>query len=122
MPLTRDFRDTVKARAERDPAFRAALFEEAVQAIADGDLPTARILLRDVINATVGFARLGVTLGVGEKSLMRMYGPNGNPRADNLLATLAALRSHVGLDVRVKASATSARARKPTRGRAAIAA
>jgi DNA-binding phage protein len=122
MPLTRDFRDTVKARAERDPAFRAALFEEAVQAIADGDLPTARILLRDVINATVGFARLGVTLGVGEKSLMRMYGPNGNPRADNLLATLAALRLHVGLEVRVKASAVPGRARKPARGRAAIAA
>ena len=122
MPLTRDFRDTVKARAERDPTFRAALFEEAVQAIADGDLPTARILLRDVINATVGFAQLGEALGVGEKSLMRMYGPNGNPRADNLLATLAALRSHVGLNVRVKASATPAPAKKPARGRAAIAA
>lgn len=112
----------MKARAERDPAFRAALFEEAVQAIADGDLPTARILLRDVINATVGFAQLGEALGVGEKSLMRMYGPNGNPRADNLLATLAALRSHVGLNVRVKASATPAPAKKPARGRAAIAA
>ena len=122
MPLTRDFRDTVKARAERDPAFRAALFEEAVQAIADGDLPTARVLLRDVINATVGFAQLGEALGVGEKSLMRMYGPNGNPRADNLLATLAALRSHVGLEVRVKASATPERARKPARGRAEVAA
>ena len=62
------------------------------------------------------------TLGVGEKSLMRMYGPNGNPRADNLLAALAALRSHVGLEVRVKVSATSNRARKPARSRAAIAA
>ena len=122
MPLTRDFRETVKTRAERDPTFRAALFEEAVQAIADGDLPAARILLRDVINATVGFAQLGEALGVGEKSLMRMYGPNGNPRADNLLATLAALRSHVGLNVRVKASASTAPAKKPARGRAAIAA
>jgi DNA-binding phage protein len=123
MPLTRDFRETVKARAERDPAFRAGLFEEAVQAIADGDLPTARVLLRDVINATVGFARLGEALGVGEKSLMRMYGPNGNPRADNLLATLAALRSHVGLAVRVKASPAAGAARKrPARGRAAAAA
>src|SRR3712207_4968003 len=105
MPLTRDFRSTVKARAERDPAFRAALFEEAVQAVVEGDLPVARGLLRDVINATVGFAQLGQMLGVGEKSLMRMFRPKGNPRADNLLATLAALRANVEVDVRVKASA-----------------
>jgi DNA-binding phage protein len=122
MPLTRDFRNTVKARAERDPTFRAALFEEAVQAIVEGDLPVARILLRDVINATTGFKRLSKTLGVGEKSLMRMYGPNGNPRADNLLATLAALRSDAGVEVRGKASVVSRRVRKPTRARSAMAA
>lgn len=87
---------------------------------------TGALLLRghgSVINATVGFGRLGETLGV--KSLMRMCGPTGNPRADNLLATLAtlaALRSHVGLEVRVKASAVSDRARTPARSRAAIAA
>lgn len=121
MPLTRDFRDTVKARAELDPAFRAGLLQEALQAIVEGDLPAARVLLRDAINATVGFKRLGETLGVGEKSLMRMYGPNGNPRADNLLATIAALRSHVGLDVRVKASATASD-RKPSRRPATAAA
>jgi DNA-binding phage protein len=122
MPLTRDFRETVKARAERDPAFRVALFEEAVRALVEGDLPTARILLRDVINATIGFAQLAEALGIGEKSLMRMYGPTGNPRADNLLATLAALRAHVGVEVRVKASASPGRARKTAGARHAIAA
>jgi DNA-binding phage protein len=121
MPLTRDFRNTVKARAERDPAFRAALFEEAVQAVVEGDLPVARALLRDVINATVGFAQLSQALGLGEKSLMRMFGPNGNPRADNLLATLAALRANVGVEVQVKASAIPGR-RKAARPRPAIAA
>ncbi len=122
MPLTRDYRAGVKARADRDPAFRAALFEEAVQTILEGDLALAKAQLRNMINATVGFGQLGEALGIGEKSLMRMYGPNGNPRADNLLATLAALRSHVGLDVRVKATATPVRTRKPARGRAAVAA
>src|ERR1700693_1195951 len=78
MPLTRDFRETVKARADRDPEFRAGLYQEAVQAMLDGDCGTAKILLRDVINATVGFARLGSRINVPEKSLMRMFGPAGN--------------------------------------------
>lgn len=120
MPLTRDFRDTVKARADRDPAFRAGLLQEVLQAVADGDLPTARVLLRDAINATIGFKELGQALGVGEKSLMRMYGPRGNPRADNLLATLAHLRAANRVSVQVKAS--PAPERKPSRVRAAAAA
>lgn len=101
MPLTRDFRTTVKERADKDPDFRAALLQEAIQSIADGDLPTARALIRDVINATCGFKALSAKLGVGEKSLMRMYGPKGNPRADNLLATLAHLQSAAKLIFRV---------------------
>jgi DNA-binding phage protein len=120
MPLTRDFRETVKARAERDPAFRAGLLEEALQAVVDGDLPTARVLLRDAINATTGFKQLGQLLGIGEKSLMRMFGPKGNPRADNLLATLAHLRAAAHVSIQVKAS--PAPERKPNRARAPAAA
>lgn len=120
MPLTRDFRDTVKVRAERDPAFRAGLLQKALQAIADGDLPTARILLRDAINATTGFKQLGQMLGVGEKSLMRMYGPKGNPRAEHLLATLAQLRAATHVSIQIKASPV--RATRPNRARTAEAA
>ena len=103
MPLSRDFRETVKARADRDPAFRAGLYQEAVQAMLDGDFGTARILLRDVINATVGFARLGRRIGVPEKSLMRMFGPTGNPRAENLIAVMAALKDECRLSLTVHA-------------------
>lgn len=59
MALTRDFRETVKTRADRDQVFRAGLYQEALQALLDGDFGTAKILLRDVINATKGFAALG---------------------------------------------------------------
>jgi DNA-binding phage protein len=119
MPLTRDFRDTVKARVERDPAFRAALFREAVQAVVDGDLQTAKVLLRDYINATVGFSKLGRALDLPEKSLMRMYGPSGNPRADNLLATLAELKAQTRVTVRVDTAPVARRApaRKAAHGR-----
>jgi DNA-binding phage protein len=105
MSLSRSFRTTVRDRADRDPAFRAALYQEAVRAIMEGDLPTAKALLRDYINATVGFTHLGRALGIPVKSLMRMYGPNGNPRADNLLAALARLKADTGLAVQVDAIA-----------------
>lgn len=38
MPLTRSFRETVADRAKASPGFRAALVEEAMQALADGDV------------------------------------------------------------------------------------
>jgi DNA-binding phage protein len=104
MPLTRDFRDTVKARADRDPAFRAGLYQEAVQALLDGDFGTAKVLLRDVINATVGFARLSSRIDLPEKSLMRMFGPTGNPRAENLVAVVAALKDECHLSLTVHAA------------------
>ena len=103
MPLTRDFRETVMARAKRDPAFRAGLYQEALQAVVEGDLPTARVLLRDFINATVGFAALADQTGLKDKSLMRMFGQNGNPRADNLLDTFAVLSRENGLSLTVQA-------------------
>jgi hypothetical protein len=49
MPLTRSFRDTIKARAERDGAFRQALLVEAVEALLSGDVETGKALLRDTI-------------------------------------------------------------------------
>jgi DNA-binding phage protein len=101
MPLTRDFRETVKARADRDPAFRAGLYQEAVQAMLDGDFGTAKILLRDVVNATVGFAQLGSRIDIPQKSLMRMFGPAGNPRAENLIAVVAALKDECQLSLTV---------------------
>ncbi len=104
MPLTRDFRETVKARADRDPAFRAGLYQEAVQALLDGDLGSAKILLRDVINAVMGFAELGRRVEIPEKSLMRMFGPSGNPRAENLVAVVVALREVCGVSLTVQAA------------------
>jgi DNA-binding phage protein len=104
MPLTRDFRETVKARADLDPAFRAGLYQEALQALLDGDFGTAKILLRDVINATAGFAELGRRIDVPEKSLMRMFGPSGNPRAENLVAVVTALNQECGLSPTVHAA------------------
>jgi DNA-binding phage protein len=93
----------VKARAERDPEFRAALFTEAVEQMLSGDLETGKAVLRDYINATVGFERLARETGTPVKSLMRMFGPKGNPRARNLFSVIDRLQkvARIRLDVSV---------------------
>ncbi|WP_342804278.1 transcriptional regulator [Bradyrhizobium sp. CSA112] len=96
MPLTRNFRDTVRVRAEREPAFRRALFQEAVQALLQGETDQGRAALRAYINATVGFDRLGEVLGRSPKSLMRMFGPDGNPTAEICSGSSARCRKRPG--------------------------
>jgi DNA-binding phage protein len=108
MPLTKSFRETVQARARRDAKFRQALLGEAMQALLDGDLEEGRSALRSCINATIGFEKLGAALGRSPKSLMRMFGPTGNPTAENLLGVISVLRSETGVRLQVRAVADAA--------------
>jgi len=103
MALTRSFRETVVKRVRTDPGFRAALVEEAVQNIVDGDVETALGQLRDVVNATMGFDALAAATGLPKSSVMRMLGPKGNPRAENLGGILNALGKHAGVQIVVRA-------------------
>jgi DNA-binding phage protein len=97
MALTRSFKDTIKACADRDPAFRVGLFQEAIDAMLSDDLKTGKLLLRDYVNATVGFDTLAHDMQKDPKSLMRMLSAKGNPRADNLLAMVARLNQREGV-------------------------
>lgn len=104
MALTRSFKETVKERAGRDPAFRMALLEEAVDHMLAGDMDVGKIVLRDYINATVGFETLAEETGTPPKSLMRMFSPKGNPRASNLFTVLHQLQKRAGLHLAVAAN------------------
>jgi hypothetical protein len=97
MPLTHDFKETVRARAQRDPAFRQALLREAVECIINGDLETGKAVLRDYVNATVGFLALERRTQIPVKSLMRMLGPKGSPSAANLTSIRTALQKTEGV-------------------------
>jgi DNA-binding phage protein len=108
MPLTKDFRDTIQARVARDPAFREAMFQEAMQALLQGNVDGGRAALRDYINATLGFEKLSDALGRPQKSLMRMFGPNGNPTAKNLLGVIGVLQAKTGVHLEVRAVADAA--------------
>src|ERR1051326_9203763 len=92
MALTRDFKETIRARVERDPKYRKELLREGVECMLSGDIATAKTILRDYINATVGFTELAQATHIPSKSLMRMLGPDGNPRADNLFEVVSFLQ------------------------------
>ena len=107
MPLTRSFNDLIKTRVEADPVFRQALLQEAVQTMLDGDVATAKSVLRDVINATIGFERLAQATGTPAKGLMRMFGRQGNPTAENLLGVISVLQKQTGVRLEVAAVANA---------------
>jgi len=102
MALTRDFKETIRARAERDPKFRKELLREGVECMLGGDIVTAKTILRDYINATVGFAEVAEHTHIPSKSLMRMLGPAGNPRADNLFEVVSFLQQREGVRFHVR--------------------
>jgi hypothetical protein len=105
MPLAKAFKDVVKARAQADSAFRVALLEDALDAFVNNDLETGKLLLRDTINATVGFEPLGAQLHKSPKSLKRMLNTEGNPRVDDLFAVSAQLKASEGVSFSVRACA-----------------
>lgn len=97
MPLTHDFKETIRARAQRDSRFRQALLREAVESIVNGDLAAGKAVLRDYVNATAGFQDLEKRTAIPAKSLMRMLSPRGSPSAVNLTRILAVLQKAEGV-------------------------
>ncbi|CAH1903407.1 putative transcriptional regulator [Candidatus Nitrotoga sp. HW29] len=99
MALTRNFKQTVIERVERDPEFAKALLDEAATLFLSGDPETARLILRDLVNATVGFEQLAVLTDKPSKSLHRMLSPKGNPSMDNLAAIFGAVRARLKVGI-----------------------
>jgi DNA-binding phage protein len=102
MALTRDFKENVQARVQRDARFRKALLREGMECLLAGDLETGKAFLRDFINATVGFTKLAQVTRRSPKSLMRMLGPDGNPSARNLFEIIAYLQQAEGVRLQVR--------------------
>ena len=102
MPLTRDFRATIWERLECDPGFRESLLEEGVQCLLAGEIDVGKSILRDFVNATIGFQKLGEITSKSPKSLMRMLSSNGNPQARNLFEIINCLQEREGLHIKVQ--------------------
>jgi hypothetical protein len=100
-PLTKSFKELVQKRVASDPAFGAALLREGIDVMLAGDVDTGKAILRDYIKATVGFEKLSEATGAPPKSLIRMFGPRGNPQARNLFGIIGYLQKQAGVELHV---------------------
>ena len=98
----RDFKETIVGRARRDPEFAKALLDEAATLFLNGEADMARLVLRDLVNATVGFEPLAVETAKPAKSLHRMLSKHGNPTMDNFGAILGVLRRKLGVEIQAR--------------------
>ena len=101
MTLTREFRTTLLDRARRDADFRRAILKKGIDTLLAGDINTGKAILRDYINAAVGFGELAGATNIPAKSLMRMFGPKGNLRAGNLFQVIHFLQDREGIHLEV---------------------
>jgi DNA-binding phage protein len=99
MALTREFKKTIVERVRRDPGFAKAMLDEAATLFLNGEPHTARLILRDLVNATIGFEMLSAITATPGKSLHRMLSGKGNPSMDNLAAIFGALRKVLHVDI-----------------------
>ena len=105
MALTREFRETVLARVQRDGKYRESLFTEAINAYLAGDTTTGKAILRDLVNATIGFEGLAAEIKKPSKSLHRMLAPHGNPNTENFFDIVNTLQKKTRVKLRVTARA-----------------
>jgi hypothetical protein len=101
MALTRSFKELVQRNVAADPAYGEALLREGIDTMLAGDIDTGKAILRDYIKATIGFEKLGEATDTPPKSLIRMFGPRGNPQAKNLFSVLGYLQKQAGLHLHV---------------------
>jgi len=101
MAKTKSFKELVKHQVKTDKKFAAALLREGIDAMLSGDVETGKTILRDYIKATVGFERLGQATDTPPKSLIRMFGPRGNPQAKNLFSVIGYLQKRAGMRLHI---------------------
>ena len=101
MSITRDYKETINERINKNPAFTAALLDEAITLFLNGKPGVARLVLRDLVNATIGFETLAPEVDKSSKSLHRMLSARGNPTRDDLTKIIDILRQQLGFHIQV---------------------
>ena len=101
MARTKSFKRLVEHHVKGDKKFAEALLREGIDAMLSGDLDTGKAIMRDYIKATVGFEKLGEATDTPPKSLIRMFGPRGNPQARNLFSVIGYLQKRAGVRLHV---------------------
>ena len=107
MAMKKSFKEPVQLRVVHDPDVAEALLREGIDTLLAGDVDAAKSILRDYIKATVGFEKLGEATSTPPKSLIRMFGPQGNPQARNLFGVIGYLQRQAGVEFHVTADTPS---------------
>lgn len=102
-PSSVPYNEGLWARLRADAGFRDAFLREAIDTLFEGELRVGRNMIRDYVNASIGFEQLARKVKIPVKSLMRMLGPSGNPQMSNLFAVIGALQEHAGIQLRLAA-------------------
>lgn len=100
--LTQNFKEAVKGRILRNPAFAKAMLDEAATAFLNGESHVARLILHDLVNASVGFENLVTETMRPAKSRHRMLSEQGNPSMNALAAIIGAIRKRLGVAFEVQ--------------------
>jgi DNA-binding phage protein len=105
MALTRQYKETVVARIQRDRRFARALYAQAIDALLAGETAEGLSMLRDLVHAEITFKELARQTGLGEKTLHRMLNRNGNPTARNLGRIIRNVAADLGVKPRLGVAA-----------------
>ncbi len=98
----REIIETITARVQSEPAFARALLQQSTSLLLQGEPHTAKLLLRDLVNASIGFEQLARDMDKPSKSLHRMLSATGNPTLSHVSAMLAAISAHLGVEIQTR--------------------
>ena len=102
MSPTVDYRETILERARCDPKFRELMLVDGVQCLLGGEVNVATIMLRDYIEVTIGYEKLGQLTDTPPESLACMFGKKGTASASDLLKVISCIQQHEGIQLEVK--------------------
>lgn len=96
MALTIDYKEGVLKDLRENPEMAREYYREAVRAIINGETDTGGVMLRDLVNAGIGFQRLAQETGIRAPNLHRALSPDGNPTMRTFGKIAAAISAFMG--------------------------
>lgn len=114
-PYSGPYSELVEERVSRDREYAAALLAGAMECFSQGETSVARTLIRDVIKGSLGYTELSRLTGTPETSLVRMFGPSGNPTFANMANVIQRLLEANGAELEVTSISRPRRSSKTAR-------
>jgi|DeeseametaMP1786_FD_contig_21_1114878_length_1069_multi_8_in_0_out_0_2 DNA-binding phage protein len=66
----------------------------AITSLFNKEFSEGCLMIRDIVNATIGFKELSLKLNKSDKALMQMLAKSSNPTIENLFSIISAVLEH----------------------------